>query len=130
MLLITRFIKGWFNSLLLWDEKILAFWVCKRFWNKTVHWNVLRTLHNPKKQPPRNVRIAVLKNSKKFPRSLFHFLLLKALRHGWFPGNSLKVSRTAVLRNTSGRLLLRLSGETVVTVFCSTDAVARKYLAL
>ena len=71
MLLITRFIKGWFNSLLLWDEKILAFWVCKRFWNKTVHWNVLRTLHNPKKQAPRNVRIAALKNFRKSPRVLF-----------------------------------------------------------
>ena len=84
-------------------------------------------LYNLKKQPPRNVRIAVLKNFRKFPRLLFYFLLLKALRHARFPGNSLEFFRTAVLRNTSGRLLLILSGETVVTVFCSTGAVARKY---
>ena len=94
-----------------------------------MHWHVLRTLHNPKKQPPRNVRIAVLKNFRKFSRALFYFLLLKAFHHAWFPGNSLEFFGTAVLKNTSGQLFLRLSGETVVTVFCSTDAVAQKYLS-
>ena len=47
-------------------------------WN--VYWNVLRTLHNPKKQPPRNIRIAVLKNSRKFPRVLFFAIKSTPLR--------------------------------------------------
>ena len=81
-------------------------------WN--VHWNVLKTLYSPKKQPPRIVRIAVLKNFRKFPWVLFYFLLSKALYHASFPGNSLEFFRTAVLRNKSGWLLLRLSGETAV----------------
>ena len=43
-------------------------------------------------------------------------------------GNSHELFRAGDLRNTSGRLLLRLSGETVVIGgFCSTDAVARNY---
>ena len=65
-----------------------------------MHWHILRTLHNPKKQPPRNVRIAVLKNFRKFPRVLFYFLLLKAFYHAWFPGNSLEFFGTAVLKNS------------------------------
>ena len=52
-------------------------------WSETIHRNVLRTLHNPKKKPPRNVSKAILKNFIKFPRVLFYFLLLKALHHEW-----------------------------------------------
>ena len=63
--------------------------------------------HEVKLWTPRYVRIAVLK----IP----------------WPWNSLKFFRTAVLRNTSRQLLLRLSGETSLTVFCSADAVAHKY---
>ena len=67
------------------------------------------------------------KSFRKLPRLLFLFLLLKVLHHAWLSGNSLEFFRTAVLRDTSGQLLLRLFGETVVMAFSSIDAVARKY---
>ena len=54
---------------------MLAFWVCKRFWSETVHWNVLRTLHNPKKQPSRNIRIAV--KFLKIPKSIILIFAIK-----------------------------------------------------
>ena len=57
-----------------------------------MHWNVLRTLHNPKKQPPRNIRIAVPKHFRKFPRVLFNFLLLNTLHHEWLQGILLNFS--------------------------------------
>ena len=63
-----------------------------------MQWNVLTTLQNPKNQPPRNVRIAVLKTFRKLPRVLFYFLLVKALYRTWFPGDFLELFRTAVLR--------------------------------
>ena len=60
-----------------------------------------RALYNLKKQSPRNVRVAALKNFRKFPRVLLWFVLIKRLHHAWFPGNFATFFRRAVLRNTS-----------------------------
>ena len=65
----------------------------------------------------------VLENSQEY---CFHFCYSKHSNTRDFLGILSNFSLTVVLRNTSGRLplSLRLSVETVVMVFCSTDTVA------
>ena len=54
---------------------------------------------------------------QKIPKSIVLIFVNSSTLHSW--GFS-RIFRTAVLRNTSGRLLLRLSDETVVMFSCST----------
>ena len=101
MLLVTRFIKGCFNKEFIkgWKNVNLLSVLKILKWNSEKNTSSLgqfrkkitvQGLHNPTKQPPKNVRIAVLKNFRKFSRVLFYFLLLRALHHAWFQNSCFK----------------------------------------
>ena len=93
-----------------------------------------RRLYKLEKQPPGRV----LPNScfEKFKEvdfrenirgSIFFLVLLsKIFYHKCFLRNISKYFRTATLKNTSGRLLLKLSRKLMVAVFFSTEAAIHK----
>ena len=92
------------------------------------HCQSARRHYELEKQPPGSVQQGSCfekfeKNSRKTSVVVFLLILLtKTLHHGYFLGNFLKYFRTVILKNISGRLLLKLRRKVVITVFFSTEA--------